>query len=512
MSTEGQEREASDTLTMGDEPVQEVKRKIEMQVDISDAGPCKKHVKISIPRSEIERQFTSSLDEFGKDAAMPGFRPGRAPRQLVIKRYKKQVAEQVKSALLMTSLGQLEEDYPLEPIAQPNLDIAAIELPDDGPMNYEIDIEVRPEFALPDYKGLTLKRPVRPITEADVDQFLNEQFERHSQVVPKFDAPAAVGDQLTVDLVFYRPDGSVLSEIKERQLRLQPELRYSDGTIPAFGEALTGARPGETRRTEARMGTSVQDPALRGATLAIDVRLHDVKEVRPPELTTAFLNSLGFNSLAELREAVRETLGRRVEAQQRQVLRQQIVDQLLAQTPFDLPADMVAREEASTIQRLVMQLRRQGINDREIRASEASIRANAREAALRSLKELMLLAKIGEAEGIEVADADIEAEIEAMAEQSGESPRRIRARLEKEGMSQSLTAQILEKKVIDFIVASSTVEDDATAGAATAEAVETLDQAAVMAADVPSDEQGGAGTPEAAGQGAEAGASDPAQS
>lgn len=507
MSTEEQDREDGATLTMGDEPVVEAKRKIEMQVDINDAGPCKKHVKISIPRSEIERQFTESLNEFGKDAAMPGFRPGRAPRQLVIKRYKKQVAEQVKSALLMSSLGQLEEDYPLEPIAQPKLDLAAIELPDDGPMKYEMDIEVRPEFTLPDYKGLTLKRPLRPITEADVDQFLSEQLERHSQLVPKIDQPAALGDQLTVDLVFHRPDGSVLSELKEQQLRLQPELRYRDGAMPTFGKDLAGARPGETRRTEARMGTAVQDAALRGATLPVDVRLHDLKEVRPPELSTAFLNSLGFSNLVELREAVRETLGRRVEAQQRQALRQQIVDQLLAQTPFDLPADMVAREEASTIQRLVMQLRRQGISDREIRASEASIHANAREAALRSLKELMLLAKIGETEGIEVEDLDVDAEIEAMAEQTGESPRRIRARLEKEGMVQTLTAQILEKKVIDFILASSTVDDDLTAGAAPTEAVETLDHAAVAA-----DEGGGAGTPEATAQGAEADTSNPAES
>ena len=107
------------------------------------------------PRSS--GSLPSRSNDFGKDVAVPGFRPGRAPRQLVIKRFKKQVSEQVKSSLLMASLEQLDEDYELNPITQPKLDVAAIELPEDGPMNFEIDVEVRPEFALPEYKGLALQ-------------------------------------------------------------------------------------------------------------------------------------------------------------------------------------------------------------------------------------------------------------------------------------------------------------------------------------------------------------------
>ena len=96
-----------------------------------------------------------------REAAVPGFRPGRAPKTLVEKRFRKQVAEQVKSSLLMACLEQLDEDYKLNPISQPHLDLEAIELPDDGPMRFEMDVEVRPDFALPAYKALTVKRPVR---------------------------------------------------------------------------------------------------------------------------------------------------------------------------------------------------------------------------------------------------------------------------------------------------------------------------------------------------------------
>jgi trigger factor len=501
MSTEEQARGEESAVTVAEGPGAGSKHKLEMQVDISDVGPCKKHVKVSIPRSEVERQYTESLADIGKEAVVPGFRPGRAPRQLVIKRFKKQVAEQVKSSLLMSSLEQLDEDYDLDPITQPKLDVAAIELPEDGPMSYEIDVEVRPQFTLPDYKGLSLKRPVRPISEADIDTHLQRYLERYGQIVPKLEGAAALGDYVTADLVFHRPDGSVLNEVKEIQFRLQPEMRFRDGAIPRLGDSLVGAKPGETRQAEAKLGTSTGEPALRGATVPVQVRLHDLKQMRLPEINPAFLNSIGFASIDELREAVQDALKRRLQAQQRQAIRRQILDQLLERTPFELPADLVRREEVNTIRRLVADLRQEGISDDEIRASEAAIRANAHETTLRSLKELILLSKIAEAEEIQVDDEDFAVEIEAMAERTGESPRRIRSRLEKEGATQQLTTQILERKVIDHILQSSTVEDDVAASAEPEVAVETLDHAAAAEAEAP---EPGEGEEAAAAEGQEA--------
>lgn len=478
MSTEDQELDGGGAVAEATEPAAEPKLKLDMQVDIHDVGPCKKHVKVSIPRSEIDRQFQKSLAEFGKDIAVPGFRPGRAPRQLVIKRFKKQVGEQVKSSLLITSLQQLDDDYELDPISQPQLDVAAIELPEDGPMNYEIDVEVRPQFAAPEYQGLALKRPVRPITDADIDEHLERYLERYGQVVPKLEGDAVLGDFVTADLVFYRPDGSVLNEAKEIQFRVQPELRFRDGSIPRLGDALVGAGTGQTRRAEAKLGSATGEAALRGANVPVDIRIHDLKQMRLPEVNPAFLSSIGFASKEDLREAVHDALKRRLQTQQRQAVRRQILDALLAQTPFDLPPDLVAREEQGTIRRLVAELRQQGLSDNEIRASEAAIRANAHESTLRSLKELILLSKIADSEKITVEEEDFDAEIEAMAERTGESPRRIRSRLEKEGITDQLTTQILERKVIDHVLRFATVEDDVTASPEADVAVETLDHTA----------------------------------
>jgi trigger factor len=480
----------------GESAAEEPKTKLEIEVDISDAGPCKKHLRVLIPRAEIDRQYEKSLDSLRKEAVVPGFRPGRAPRQLVVKRFRKQVSDQVKSALLMSSLEQIDKDYQLDPITQPQLDVAAIELPDDGPMKFEMDVEVRPQFDLPDYKGLSLKRPVKAITETDIENQLQRYLERHGQIVPKLEGTAELGNYLTADLVFFRPDGTLLNEVKETQFRLQPELRFQDGSITDLGEALMGVKPGETRQVQAKLGTAVSEPSLRGATITVEVRVHDLKQVRLPEVNQAFLNSIEFNSMDELRQAVRDALVRRLQTQQRQALRSQILDELLRQSPFELPPDLVSREEANTVRRLVMELRQEGMSDNEIRAREAEIRANAHESTLRSLKEFLLLARIADTEGIKIGDEDFVVEVESIAERTGESPRRVRARLEKERMTDQLATQILERKVIDRILEHSTVQDEVMATDEPEGQVETLDHTAAAEVDQPGTADGPGESPE----------------
>jgi len=243
------------------------KRKLDLDVQITEVGPCKKHLKVTIARPEVERQFDESIGSMKKEAAVPGFRPGRAPRQLVQKRFRKQVSEQVKSSLLMACLEQLDEDYDLNPITQPQLDLGAIELPEDGPMMFEMDLEVRPDFPLPAYKALSVKRPVKAIGDSDVDAQLKLFLERYAQMVPKLEGGAEIGDYLTADIRFER-DGQVQNEAKEIQFRLQPELRFQDGTVPNVGEALVGVKPGESRgpRRGSAPGRPIPACAARAST------------------------------------------------------------------------------------------------------------------------------------------------------------------------------------------------------------------------------------------------------
>ncbi len=434
------------------------KPRLDLDVQISDVGPCKKHLKISIPRTDVEKQFKDSLGDMTKEAVVPGFRPGHAPRQLVEKRFRKQVAGQVKQTLLMASLEQLDEEHKLNPISQPNLDIDAIELPDDGPMVFEMDVEVRPDFPLPEYKNLTLQTPVKTIGEADIDAQLKAFCERYAQLVPKFEGGAEVGDYITADLVFHH-EGKTYNEAKEIQFRLQPELRFQDGTVPGVDAVLKGVKPDESREADARIGSSSPDPSLRGKSIKVTFNVLDLKSLRMPELNAEFFKSIGFDDLSDLREALRGVLERRHEYQKRQTVRTELLGKLVAETPFDLPTDLVSRQEKATLRRLALDLRQGGLSDGDIKAREAELRANAHAETLKSLKEFFILAKIAEAEDIKVEDEDLEDEIDAIAARTEESPRRVRARVEREGLADTMASQILERKTIDRILQSVHLEE-----------------------------------------------------
>src|SRR5262249_31921368 len=150
-------------------------------------------------------------------------------------------------------------------------------------------------------------------------------LERHAPLVPKLEGGAEVGDFVTADLTFER-DGQTLNEAKELQFRLQPEMRFQDGSVPKLAEALVGARPGESRTAEAVIGTSSVNPALRGQTIQVTFHVHDLKNLRLPTVDQEFLYTMGFDSEAELREALRELLERRAKTQQRQAMRTELMD------------------------------------------------------------------------------------------------------------------------------------------------------------------------------------------
>ncbi len=429
----------------------EPKTRLDLDVQISDVGPCKKHLKVSIPRSDVERQFNESLGTMVKEAVIPGFRAGRAPKALIEKRFRKQVAGQVKSTLLMASLEQLDEEHKLNPITQPDLDIDAIELPDTGPMVFEMDVEVRPDFPLPAYKALTVEAPIRKVEDADIDAQITAFRERYAQMVPRFEGGAEIGDYIVANLTFHN-EGKVFNEVKEVQFRLQPDLKFHDGSVPGIGDVLAGAKPGDSRETDALISPSSADPDLRGKTIKVTFEVLDLKMLRLPEATEEFYKSAGFDDEADIREALHGVLERRFEFQKRQAIRTEILSKLVAETPFDLPSDLVARQERSTLRRLALELRQSGLGEPEIRAREAELRSNAHQTTLRSLQEFFILAKIAEHEKIEVEDKDMDDEIEMIAARSEESSRRVRARVEKEGLADAMASQILERKTIDRIL------------------------------------------------------------
>src|SRR6187200_1041200 len=196
---EVEDQEDSAAVAVETEGADEPAEPLKLEVEVTSPGACERHVTVTISRDDIERYCDDAFGEMMPTAAVPGFRVGRAPRKVVENRFRDEVSDQVKSALLLDSLEQISEEQRFTAISEPNFDLAAVEVPKDGPMTFEFTIEVRPEFDMPEWKGLKLNRPVREFTDADVDEQLTQMLARYGQLVP-YEGAASEGDYVSVNI------------------------------------------------------------------------------------------------------------------------------------------------------------------------------------------------------------------------------------------------------------------------------------------------------------------------
>lgn len=450
-----------------------------LKVDVSVKSPsaCERHVTVTVPREDVERYFDKAYSEMMPTAEVPGFRAGRAPRKLVESRFRKELAPQVKGSLLLDAITQVNDDQKLSAISEPDFDMEAVELPEEGPMVFEYKIEVRPDFELPNWHGLKLERPVREFTEADVLRRKEAILaDRGGKLVPK-EGAATEGDYVAVELSFHH-DGAELSRSDEEVLRIRPTLSFRDGVIEEFDKLMEGAVGGDVRTGRAKISEDAPNAELRGGEVEAQFKVLDVKQLQLPELDGELLESLGgFETAEEFDEFVRKDLQRQLVHRQNQSARQQVAGLLTEAANWDLPKDLLQRQSQRELERAVLELRRNGFTEQEIRAHSNELRQNAMSSTARSLKEHFILERIAEEENIEESPEDFDAEIAAIAAQSMESPRRVRARLEKQGLMDVLGNQIRERKVLERIYSQAEFTDTPLEDAAGKE-VEAVDQSA----------------------------------
>jgi trigger factor len=437
---------------------EEKSEKLHQTVEMRDIGPCKKHIKVTVERGDIDHLLDKKFSELVVDTPVPGFRPGKAPRKIIERRFRKDVSEQVRGELLLKSLEQLAEENDVAPLTAPDIDPGMIEIPQEGPLIYEFEVEVRPSFDLPNYRGLKLRRPVKTFTEADVDAEMRRILAPYGSLVPKPEGNAQLGDYLVVDMTT-RDGDRLLSTHKEITIRVDPRLALKDGVAEGFAEKVKGAGAGDTRIIAIQLSDAVADESLRGRAVQAQLDIKEIKSLRLPELTHEFLHSFGVRSEEQLRERIRVLLDRRLEYYQRQSARQQFLEQMAAATTWDLPQELLQRQARRALNRRIMEMQSAGMSDQEIRGRLRLLQQDVLQSTALSLKEHFVLQKIAEVEKLEIDEDDIEDDIERIAIQNDESPRRVRARLEKEDLLDALATELIERKALDLILERAEYED-----------------------------------------------------
>ncbi len=441
-----------------DESSEALKEPLNLEVKVDSPSSCERHLTVKVSRADVDRYLDEQYDELLPKAEVPGFRPGRAPRQLVVSRFKEHVNEQVKAKLLMDSMTQLSDEHQFSPISEPDIDLNAVVFPDDGPLTFEFDLEVRPEFELPEWRGLTLEKPIHEITDEDIDRQLSSLLHKFGKVVEQ-DGPAEMGDMVTLELETISGE-RVVSRSDPLRVSLKSVLSLRDAKIDDFSGAVGGAAAGERRETEVTLSSATSDSSLAGQTVRVIFHVQKIERVELPKLTASFLEEIGgFKSEKELRDLVANSIARQQDYRSNQSVRDQITRSLTDTATWDLPPSLLERQSRRELRRTVLELQSSGYSNEMIQAHANQLQQNILDHTARALKEHFILERIAEEEKIDVDEQDYDVEIQRIAEQEGIPPRRVRARLEKRGDLDALRNQILERKVIDKIVSHATVID-----------------------------------------------------
>lgn len=423
-----------------------------MDVHVEKPASYLRKVFITLPSKTVDAAFERIYRELGKSATIPGFRSGKAPRSLIDKHFGGRVQTEVQSRLVQDSLFKAIGDTNENPIDMPKVEPGALKQGSD--FSYSAEFEVQPEVKLTTYKGLAIPKVETAIDNKAVDEQLEGMRKQAAQLVPVTGRNRAqTGDTVVVDF-FGTMDGKPLQGGQAENALVEIG---GENYIPGFAEGLDGAEVPGTKTLNLSFPADYSVADLAGRPVSFQITLKELKAKQMPELDDEFAKDVGEESLLALRAKIRADLEKQREEVAKDEKRQALMQALADGNPFELPPSMVRNQSERMIQNATQRLmqytgRRIQLSDQEIQGLHAS---NAKEAEL-LVRSGLLLMEVAKAEKIEVADGEIEAEVERVVATAGENAERMRAAYADQNVRQSLRYRLLEDKVVEVLLASAT--------------------------------------------------------
>jgi len=431
-----------------------------VNVTIENLAPCKKLLRIEIDAAAVDAAFEVVVKDFQRHASLPGFRTGKAPRTMVENSYGSRIEQEVKSKLINENYRKALADHKLRAVVSP--DIEEIQFGRGQALQFAATIETEPEFELPEYKGIPVKRENRVTTDEDVTKALEvlrgqrAEFKDVSRAVQAEDFVVInyTGTSDGKPLTDFAPTARGLTEQKNFWVNIQPGQ-----FIPGFTEQLVGANAGEKRTVNVDFPADFVSAQLSGKKGVYEVEVLQVKERHLPEINEEFAKAFGAESLEKLREGVRADLQNELNFKLNRAVREQIIRHLLDTVKCELPESVVNAETRNVVYDVVRENQQRGASKEAIEANKEQIFNAAAINAKERVKALFLLARIAEREGIKVEQQEMVQRIQAMAQQyQMPVPKLVKQLEEKNGFGE-VQEQILTGKVIDFLQLNAKVEE-----------------------------------------------------
>lgn len=441
------------------EEEKEKEKAFDYPVKIEEVGPATRKVTVEIPAERINGKLFEQFKDLRRQATIPGFRQGHAPQKLVEKRFGTDAREQVRRELVSESYHHAIEKNELKVLGEPEFEKPEeIEkLPETGPLNYTFQVEVQPEFTVPDVKNLKIRKPKVEIKEENVDVAVANLREQQGTLVPVEGRGAQAGDYLVAD-VHANVDGNVVGHQHDAQLVVRPG-RLAGLQIADLDKQLEGMKPDETRTISVKAAEDHPNEAYKGKDVQIEVKLKEIKKLEKAEINAEFLENLGLASEQELRDALREQMEERIISDVQQTMRDQVHKYLLENVQIELPAKLSERQTEDMARRRVVDQLMRGMPQDRIESAMEEAKGGVKEQAARELKLFFILQKVAADQKVDVDEAELNGRIAMIAVQRGQRPERLKQEMGKDGSLANLYIQMREQKAIDKILEGAEIEE-----------------------------------------------------
>lgn len=420
-----------------------------MEYELVDAGPCRKTLRMTFTPHDIDTAFDASYAEINNYVQLKGFRKGKAPRRTLEKRFASEAANTTRDSLSEKNVGEIIRNEKLHIIGNiVTKNMNALPVPGQE-FHMEVQMDVAPDLDLPEYKGWELKHQDTGVAVEAVDQAM-ERYRKALATYEPISEPAQADDVVNVDFVA-RVGGNEIMNQTDQRLRVEGDVLFGL-PCPHLVEKLTGVKAGDVINLTVTMPADHPEPDLRDKPANIDLTVRGVERGKLPELDDTFASNIGMPSLAAMRERVKAGLVREALMETRSKQEDEIIEALADQIKFEVPADMIAPEIEDVMNQRRQRLLRAGVPPANVEASMPAFAEEAQKIAERKVRWNIIATKIGEKEGIEVTNDDMQAQIEALAANYRTTPAKIIQRIkEMEGVV-PMAQQILSLKVVSYII------------------------------------------------------------
>lgn len=427
--------------------------------DIDYKGDCAYEVKVTIPVANEAEKAKEMIKEIKEDAELPGFRRGKAPARLIENKFSKAVQKEVAGKLIGEAYQKLIKDEELRPLGQPDidgLDDDDEERNTDEPLSCTFKFEVQPRVELGKYRELDIERPVVKIDEEDVMDSVDSLLKQHASY-EECDDEAEENDQVIMDF-----KGTVDGEeFSGGSAENYPYVLGSNRFFPEFEVALKGSRASDEQTVDVTFPDDYFSEDLQGKQAEFSITTNEVKRLKVPELTDEFATEQGFESTDDLREKLTEQMRASSADQSKRISESRALDAIIKGSTYEMSQTMVDSVAANYKQQEYQNLGQAQMSPDDMKARMEYIEANAEAEAVKSIKAMVTLNEIGDAEGLEITEEDFEKEASIMAKSMGmEDQVEMVAQYMAQGEQRSTYAdRIYRAKAMAIIIDNATVTD-----------------------------------------------------